>query len=1055
MASRDPLIRHAITPPAFDPRTDLHRERLVDVIHANIPRKLVAIGAPAGYGKTTLLADFQHHTDLTVCWVRLTEADWDVMRFANVLAASLQLRFRRLKGEPDLGTLSGSSPEALAVAFAAAIDEQIGETFVIALDDVHHINQSKPVLALLDRLLLELPEQATVIAAGREVLETSVLARLMAERSLAGLGPHDLALTRDELVELTKLQQAQELADPDIDRLLEESRGWVTGIVMSGRVANLSSGTLIGGGRPMVYEYLASVVLNRQPDDLRRFALDASVIPVMTAATCDEVLDRQDSRKYLGRLERAGLFVTATSGSPKSYEFHPLFRDFLLQSLESANPKRLASIRRKAADHYVAQDAPELAVDLLIDAGSIARAASLAEASSYALFTQGRLQTLEAWAERLRPHKAKVPNILIRLASSASDRGQIDQADALLEEAKGQISPKSSKDLRVRFELAVGFVRYRQGRTADVGRAIKHVEDIYRKRANTRLLSIARRLEALNLMGQGANYERAEALLREAASGLEAAQDPYNLLATLIDLAYAQYALGSGPEERRTRSRVLSLARSIGAPLTLAVAHGNSALSAHEAGDYHLALELARDGLKFARQAASPLREGINLIRQADTFNDLGLVLQAAELYEEAIRLFTDLDVSNWIQYACIQTSVLHRRNGGIEPAREWIKHALLFEQGQQPSSELRIQLAALEIHASPEKATKVLRSVLQDGGPLGDSRERTQAQFFLGRASLAVGDLDQARQQLQLAVGLAGAHQTEQYIAGELLSDAGALEFMRQQLGGAPAMTVIVNRLQSMRAFASQFRSPSQAAAAGRPQLRMRALGASQVIAGGADITKLKPRSREVLFYLLDRGRSTTDHLAEAFWPELPAGRKKASLHTAISEIRGELGKEMVSLDGSTYSLQPESPIEYDVHRFERAASAVDGLPPGDPRLMFALTEAKNSYAGSFLPGYDSEWVENRRHELELRFLDVLTSYAYEAIVNDQPLQAISALREALRIDPYRDDTNYNYLEALGRLGRRAELVSHYQSYVQLLSNDLGLDPPDPTRELYDRLIS
>ena len=188
MAIKDPLVRHAISPPVFDERHGIHRERLVDAIHGNMPRKLIAIAAPAGYGKTTLLADFGANTELTVCWMRLSEAEWDVMRFAEVLGATLQSRFRRLRGQPDLEAHANSLPEALAVAFAAAIDEHIAQTFVIAIDEVHLINQSKPVLQFLDRFLEELPEQATVVAAGREVLEVS-LARLMAERELAGVRP--------------------------------------------------------------------------------------------------------------------------------------------------------------------------------------------------------------------------------------------------------------------------------------------------------------------------------------------------------------------------------------------------------------------------------------------------------------------------------------------------------------------------------------------------------------------------------------------------------------------------------------------------------------------------------------------------------------------------------------------------------------------------------------------------------------------------------------------------------------------------------------------------
>ena len=121
MAKLDAVTRHAITAPIFD-KTKLHRERLVDEIHANIPRKLIAVAAPPGYGKTTLLADFSEHTDFPVCWLRISEADRDVFRFASILNISLQRRFRRLQNQIDLDRLSGSSPEALAGVFATTID---------------------------------------------------------------------------------------------------------------------------------------------------------------------------------------------------------------------------------------------------------------------------------------------------------------------------------------------------------------------------------------------------------------------------------------------------------------------------------------------------------------------------------------------------------------------------------------------------------------------------------------------------------------------------------------------------------------------------------------------------------------------------------------------------------------------------------------------------------------------------------------------------------------------------------------------------------------------
>ena len=129
--------------------------------------------------------------------------------------------------------------------------------------------------------------------------------------------------------------------------------------------------------------------------------------------------------------------------------------------------------------------------------------------------------------------------------------------------------------------------------------------------------------------------------------------------------------------------------------------------------------------------------------------------------------------------------------------------------------------------------------------------------------------------------------------------------------------------------------------------------------------------------------------------------------------------------------------------------------MPPGDPRRFFALTEAINVYIGSFLPEYATDWVLDRRRALENRLMKLLTLHVEEALARGQTLQAVNSLRMALKIDPLRDDINLRYLELLGQLDRRSEVVSHYQRYVRLLADELGLDPPEPVRELYTRLIS
>ncbi|MDF1499781.1 MAG: AAA family ATPase, partial [Anaerolineales bacterium] len=423
MAKLDSVIRHAITPPVFD-EAKVHRDRLVDLLHGNVPRKLIAIAAPPGYGKTTLLADFTANTELPVCWVRITAADQDVYRFVNIFNESLKKRFRRLSGKINLEKLFGTPPESLGRIFAETIDEHVSETFVIVLDDVHLINNSEGTTTFLDSLLEVLPEQVTLIAAGREVLEVS-LARLMAQGALAGLGPQDLALTPAEIIELAKQQSGLSLTEDHAARLFEETKGWVTGLILSGELSGRDLPSLVFDSRPMVYEYLASVVLNRQPDDQRRFMMDSSVFPVMTAAACDQVLEREDSREILLQLLREGLFVSATNETPRTFEYHPQFRDFLLDSAQASNPERLTRLKKRAARYLEDEGASEQAVDLYVSAGEFELAADLAERQAQEMYQQGRWQTLEEWAEVLTNYSVPIPEIFLYIAWNALDQGRV------------------------------------------------------------------------------------------------------------------------------------------------------------------------------------------------------------------------------------------------------------------------------------------------------------------------------------------------------------------------------------------------------------------------------------------------------------------------------------------------------------------------------------------------------------------------------------------------------------------------------------------------------
>jgi two-component SAPR family response regulator len=309
-----------------------------------------------------------------------------------------------------------------------------------------------------------------------------------------------------------------------------------------------------------------------------------------------------------------------------------------------------------------------------------------------------------------------------------------------------------------------------------------------------------------------------------------------------------------------------------------------------------------------------------------------------------------------------------------------------------------------------------------------------------------ATGSQPEATEALKACLDWVGRTGTEQIIAGDLRADGDLRSLVVSDLGGHPTARRLTERIESMEVLARQY-DPGVAERTPKAKVEFRGLGQAVIRSAGGKGEGLQRIARELAFLVLDSGRVERDALLEIFWPEHSPGRQTANLHMAAYQLRQALGKNLLVLEGATYSLGTSASIEYDVRRFERAASLAERLPPGDPRRMFALTEAVASYGGPFLPDSDSLWVVERRRQLQARYLDLLVAAADESMVRNQVSRAATLLREALGHDPLRDD--------LHRLGRRNEIVELYQRYVRALADSFGLDPPDHLRELYGRLIS
>lgn len=1046
MAPVDPGLKFAITPPTVD-TAGFHRPKLVDRLLEFLPRRLILVTAPAGYGKTSLLVDFDESGGIPVCWVRLTPADRDEIRMATVLTASLTRRFRRLSKPLRVKMLGGVPPEALARCFTEPIAELIDAPFAIVFDDVQTINPSKTASGFLDALIGQLPEFVTVIASGRELPEVS-MSQWVVDAQVGGIGSHELALTLEETGKFLQERFGLELDDDSLTRLHQETQGWFTGVLLAGERWHREPGPGTSDVRQAVYDYLQSNA-SGFGQGLRSFLLESSVLPVMTAPWCDHVLQRSDSQTTLRQIVDQGLFITTTATSPESYQYHPLFRGYLQEELRREDIDRLTDLQRRAAEHMAELGRLEEAFDLYADAGEWTAACDMAETHCRELFFAGRVRTLEDWADCLHRNGLTPTKTLLHVATTMIEQARLDTAQGLIQSALESDKTADNPEIQSLAHSLLARVAYQRGDFQQALDASSSAIQAAQSSGDDSRWATAHRIRAMTEFRLGESALEAEESLQATADTFEQLDETYNQAMALCDLMIVLDSRGKALELERAALKVTQLLEDYPAPGPLAISSNNLAVLAHAQGQYDRALAHFADGLRWARQIGNHRLETILLLGQADLFSDLAQHFQAGDLYGEALRLAKRWGIDRLLPYGYLGTSILHARCGTYQLATEWLARARAAAGEGTQGNAIRIQQALLGIMVNAEEATKSLQNLERELDGTLQPKDAARLAYLLAASHHAQDDERGTGLALERALFLAGAHSAEQVLAGEFNYNESFRSVAARLFPQHPVMASILVRVEHMRSFVRAHEG-EQIAREQTEELQLKGLGHSIV----GETSELEPLQRELVFFLADHKPVERDRILEALWPGSPAGRQVSSLYTAVHSVKMALGKESVQIDGPIYRLNSDRAIRYDVAAFEQAADVALAMAVGDPRRLFALHQALDAYKGAFLPEFTSDWALQRRRGLERTFLNVLSEHADESLSHGQPERAVDSLRQAVEIDPLRDDLNIRYLRVLGQLGRRSDVIGHYQNYVRLLADELGLDPPAEARQLYQELL-
>ena len=421
----------------------LARPRLTDGLDEGLARGLLLVCAPAGFGKTALLAGWARQGRRPVAWLSLDQGDNDPARFWRHVIAALD-RMRPGTAEQLSPLLGPPSPPAFEGLVTALINELAGQPgageMLLILDDYHLID-AQPVHASLGFLLEHRPAALRLVLASRADPPLG-LARLRGRGQLAELRAAELRFTVEEAAALLRQAAGPALPEAAVAALAARTEGWVAGLQLASLSLRQHSDVAgfvatFSGSHRYVLDYLTEEVLEHQPDEVRSFLLETSVLERLSGALCDAVTGRAGSQAMLEQVERANLFLVPLDEVRGWWRYHQLFADLLRARLLEHQPGQAAQLHRKAAAWYEERGLADDAVRHAVAAGEMIWAARLIERHFDAVYNlHGEAATIQRWLSAMPADLVRSrPRLLLAQVALAEASGRVEAVEGLLDDA--------------------------------------------------------------------------------------------------------------------------------------------------------------------------------------------------------------------------------------------------------------------------------------------------------------------------------------------------------------------------------------------------------------------------------------------------------------------------------------------------------------------------------------------------------------------------------------------------------------------------------------------
>jgi len=1044
----------------------LHRKRLIRQFKDICQKKLIAVTAGAGYGKTTLVMDALADLDIRSIWYRLDEQDLDFLVFISYLYSAIQQHSHDpVKNEHRIPKPGVRKHTDILIEWLAFVEKTVTQQTVLVLDDYHLVQDNGQINAAVEFILERLPAHMHLVIIGRKNLRLR-LSVLRAGGHLIEINDTDLSFTAAEIKFF--FPDHLLLTDTHIKDIHSSTGGWAASLILLRYAFSKKTPEKVCRSLELfkqtpdyIFSYLKETIFDTQPDHVKSFMMKAALLKEIDTRRCSKLFDVDNAGQILKKMIEEHLMIFPVDESGKIFYLHHLFRDFLLAQLEKTFSKADIQTFHCRIAHETEKKDIFQALHHFIEGHAFDEAMRLVETHEMKFLVEGKINFLGQCLKKIpKTIIDKNPQLLLAQAKLFTYYGNPRQAVKLLTRAHLMFKRQKSTENMVKCLIELGSQYYFTGYVKEAKLLMEQVLEDVEKPSTTYIVAMTFLTFLSSVLGE---FETADHYYKSVWEEIDTFPDFEQRVSTALintSYSYTLYIKGEFERSQKVNNKLLKSALDFNLEPCLPLAYYQLSATSFYLGTFERGIEFAKKGIDICEKISlSDSRKGWIYLAWAQNCLGLEQFDKAIEHIDNSILFYEDPG-NRWGManaWECLHQVYLAQ--GNLTPARQILERAIDIIDGYGlPLTEGILGNCKANLLMVEKKYSQALESLAGARSKLrGMGFHLFHNHLLTSKSYFKSNQPGEAIRHLSWALTLSERFSYERFVKKE---QEFLLSLLRTPL---PRKKLVKKKVKAYleRLFGNEMTNKP-------PELKIRLLGQFKVIIGENEIPLSNWKSAKALMILKYLAANRThgfiprEVLIEMLWPDEDLQKTGSRFNVALSSLRKTLEPNLPPKAASAYiqrkkdryRLFEDARISIDTEQFSEMIGLAQNKATDSSNALEAYLIAQSLYTGGFLEEdrYE-EWCFQKREQFAMEYLKVL-----KAIVNlyerqENLTHAISFAQKILEAEPFDESAFKKLMGFYANTCSLSDIKKTYSRYEKM-ARQMDFPVNSDIKDLYNHFI-